>query len=104
MTLPAEAPVQPVEIDLVLAPPPDLTLEPDGFLAGGEGEARLHFLDWGGPPDGAGVLLVPGLLAPAWSWAPVARRLARVRRTCAMDLRGHGLSDSPPDGYDLDTL
>jgi pimeloyl-ACP methyl ester carboxylesterase len=108
MTLPADAPVRPVEIDLVLAPPPDPGLEPAGYLAGAEGEARIHFLDWGGPEDGRddgpGVLLVPGLLSPAWSWAPVARRLARVRRTVVMDLRGHGLSDAPPDGYDLDTL
>ena len=106
MTLPAAAPVQPLEIDLVLAPPPDPSLEPDGFLVGVDG-VRLHLLDWGAPAtsaDGPGVLLVPGLLTPAWSWAPVARRLARVRRTGVMDLRGHGLSDSPPDGYDLDTL
>lgn len=101
---PGGAPVRPVEVDLVLAPPPDLALEPEGFLAGGEGEARLHFLDWGGPAGDPGVLLVPGILSPAWSWAPVARRLARVRRTCVMDLRGQGLSDAPPDGYDLDTL
>ncbi len=107
MTLPAAVPVQPYEIDLVLAPPPDPLLQPDGFLAGGDGDVRLHFLDWGepaAPADGPGVLLVPGLLTPAWSWAPVARRLARVRRTCVMDLRGHGLSDSPPVGYDLDAL
>jgi pimeloyl-ACP methyl ester carboxylesterase len=114
MTLPAEAPVQPIEIDLVLAPPPDPDLVPEGFLVGADGDVRLHFLDWGGPradeahpgglEPGPGVLLVPGLLTPAWSWAPVARRLARVRRTCVMDLRGHGLSDAPPDGYDLDTL
>ncbi len=106
MALPAAAPVQPLEIDLVLAPPPDPSLEPEGFLVG-EGGVRLHFLDWGpsaASADGPGVLLVPGLLTPAWSWAPVARRLARVRRTCVMDLRGHGLSDSPPDGYDLDTM
>lgn len=109
MTLPADAPVQPVEIDLVLAPPPDPALEPEGFLVGAEGDARLHFLDWGGPAGPSrqtepGVLLVPGVLSTAWSWAPVARRLARVRRTAVMDLRGHGLSDAPPDGYDLDTL
>lgn len=104
MTLPADAPVQPVELDLVLAPPPAFSLEPEGFLAGAEGDARIHFLDWGGPDDGPGVLLVPGLLSPAWSWAPVARRVARARRTCVMDLRGHGLSDSPPGGYDLETL
>ncbi|HEY5629094.1 MAG TPA: alpha/beta hydrolase [Candidatus Limnocylindrales bacterium] len=104
MTPPADAPLQPVEIDLVLAPPPDLSLAPEGFLAGGEGETRLHFLDWGGPDDGPGILLVPSVLSPAWSWAPVARRLARARRTCVMDLRGHGLSDSPAEGYDLETL
>lgn len=109
MTLPADAPVQPVEIDLVLAPPSDPTLEPEGFLAGAEGDARLHFLDWGGPDERAGggqagVLLIPGVLSTAWSWAPVARRLGRVRRTAVMDLRGHGLSDAPPGGYDLETL
>ena len=107
MTLPADAPVRPLEIDLVIAPPPDLALEPEGYLAGADGDARLHFLDWGGPAggdDAPGILLVPGLLSPAWSWAPVARRLARARRTCVMDLRGHGLSDSPTNGYDLDTL
>ncbi len=107
MTLPADPPVRQVEIDLVLAPPPDPSLEPEGFLAAADGGARIHFLDWGGPAGGPvepGVLLVPGLLSPAWSWAPVARRLARVRRTCVLDLRGHGLSDAPPDGYDLAAL
>lgn len=64
MTLPADAAVRQVELDPVLAPPPDPALEPDGFLAGAEGAARLHLLDWGGPGDGAGVLLVPGLLSP----------------------------------------
>ncbi len=100
MAPPADT-VRPAEIDLVLAPPPDPSLEPDGYLAGTAGGARIHFLDWGGPQGGQGVLLVPGVLSPAWSWAPVARRLARVRRTCVMDLRGHGLSDAPSSGYDL---
>ena len=31
------------------------------------------------PRAAGGVLLLPGLLQPAWSWAPVARRLARAR-------------------------
>jgi pimeloyl-ACP methyl ester carboxylesterase len=104
MTPPADVPVRPVEIDLVLAPPPDPALEPDAFLATGEDGARIHFLDWGGPDEGPGILLVPGLLTPAWAWAGVARRLARVRRTAVADLRGQGLSDAPPDGYDLATL
>ena len=51
-------------------------------------------------------MLVHGLAASAWVWAPVARRLIAARRTVAMDLRGHGLSDAPTDdgAYDLDVL
>ncbi len=74
---------------------------------------RIHFLDW--DPDAAGpsprrpasvpgVLLIPGLAQTAWTWAPVARRLARDRRVVAMDLRGHGLSDAPTSGYEPDQL
>ena len=68
---------------------------------------RIHFLDWGGPDRSRrspGVLLIHGLSNTAWSWTPVARRLRAVRRVVAMDLRGHGLSDAPTDGYDPDTL
>ncbi len=98
---------------LGVAPPPDPALEPEGFVVLADGGIRLHFLDWSGPrragsavgPAGkGGVLLVPGLLQPAWSWAPVARRLAAVGRTVVADLRGHGLSDAPMDGYDPATL
>lgn len=131
MTPAPDAPVRPVELDPAVSPPPDPTREPEGFLVGSAGSPRLHFLDWGGPQAGAGaagpgpaapgpaapesargappapgpgVLLVPGLLSTAWLWAPVARRLAPARRACAMDLRGHGLSDVPPDGYDMASL
>ncbi len=84
---------------------------------------RLHFLDWGEPaepdavaagralpeggPRGAptpGVLLIHGVAGTAWAWAPIARRLAGLAHVVAPDLRGHGLSDAPADGYDLDTL
>ena len=90
-------------------PPPDPNVEPDGFVVVVEPGDRIHFLDWGGPgraaPSvGPGVLLVHGLSNTAWSWAPVARRIRAVRHVVAMDLRGHGLSDAPTEGYDQTTL
>ncbi len=93
-------------------PPADWAAEPAGFVVATDDGARIHFLDWGegpaaGPPgrSGApGVLLLHGLASTAWSWTPVARRLCRAARVIAMDLRGHGLSDAPTDGYDAETL
>ena len=88
-------------------PPPDPAAEPDGFVVEVKPGDRIHFLDWGQGPRAAGppgVLLIHGLSNTAWIWAPVARRLRRLRRVVAMDLRGHGLSDAPTDGYDPDTL
>jgi pimeloyl-ACP methyl ester carboxylesterase len=64
---------------------------------------RLHYLDWGAAARPA-LLLVHGLAATAWSWAPVARRLRGAARVLVPDLRGHGLSESPRTGYDLTSL
>ena len=90
---------------LAESPPPDSAAEPEGFLVEIIPGERIHFLDWGGPEsDADGVLLVHGLSATAWSWAPVARRLRRVTRTVAVDLRGHGLSDAPTSGYTAEQL
>ncbi|HEY7827285.1 MAG TPA: alpha/beta hydrolase, partial [Candidatus Limnocylindrales bacterium] len=85
-------------------PEPDLAATPEGFLVEIMPGERIHFLDWGGPattmaPGPFGVLLVHGLNATAWAWTPVARRVRRVSRTVAIDLRGHGLSDAPTTGY-----
>ena len=94
-------------------PPPDLDAEPDGFVVVVEPGDRIHFLDWGGPVEpvgdeatatARGVLLIHGLSNTAWSWTPVARRLRAIRHVVAMDLRGHGLSDAPTEGYDEATL
>lgn len=72
--------------------------DPAGFVALAADGTRIHFLDWGG--SGApGVVLVHGLSTNAWTWAPVARLLAADRRTIAVDLRGHGLSDAPTGQY-----
>ncbi|MEO8571464.1 MAG: alpha/beta hydrolase [Chloroflexota bacterium] len=85
-------------------PPPDRAVEPDGFVVVVEPGDRIHFLDWGGDAAGPGVLLIHGLSNTAWSWTPVARRVRGRRHVVAMDLRGHGLSDAPTEGYDPPAL
>ncbi len=77
--------------------------EPESMVVTVETGDRLHYLDWGGAARPA-LLLVHGLAATAWSWAPVARRLRGAARVLAPDLRGHGLSESPRTGYDLTSL
>ena len=83
----------------------DPTFEPAGYVVLVDPGDRIHFLDWAGAGAPA-VVLVHGLAGSAWAWAPVARRLRKARRTVAMDLRGHGLSDAPtsPGAYDLAVL
>ena len=105
------AALEPWAPDLLLAPPPDPARVPEGFVVAADDGSRLHFLDWGGPSrsageagPAAGVLLLPGLLQPASSWSPVARRLASAARVVVADLRGQGLSDAPMTGYDPATL
>ncbi len=92
-----------------VAPPPDPSEEPAGFVVETDSGVRIHFLDWAAGsgaavPGALGVLLLHGLASTAWSWAPVARRLCRTAHVVAMDLRGHGLSDAPTDGYEPDAL
>lgn len=65
---------------------------------------RLHYLDWGRQGQLPPLLLIHGLQATAWAWAPIARRLRSATRVLALDLRGHGLSESPRSGYDLESL
>lgn len=86
--------------------PPDPAATPAGFMVLVSPRDRIHFLDWSDHTGSAapGVLLIHGLATTAAIWAPVARRLGHGRPTIAMDLRGHGLSDAPTDGYDLETL
>jgi pimeloyl-ACP methyl ester carboxylesterase len=87
------------------APEPDRGAEPESMVVTvGTGE-RIHYLDWGGPVAAAeAIMLVHGVAQTSWSWAPVARRLRVACRTIAVDLRGHGLSDAPRSGYDLESL
>jgi pimeloyl-ACP methyl ester carboxylesterase len=56
------------------------------------------------PGEGRPFLLVHGLASNARLWDGVARILAaHGHRVVAVDLRGHGLSEAPEDGYDTDT-
>jgi pimeloyl-ACP methyl ester carboxylesterase len=93
-----------------VAPPADREAEPEGYIVVLDERDRIHFLDWEGPTDprwadqGPGVLLLHGLASTARSWTPVARRLRAARHVVAMDLRGHGLSDAPTEGYEAMTL
>jgi pimeloyl-ACP methyl ester carboxylesterase len=93
-----------IALDVASVPAPDLAAEPTGFVVEVAPGDRIHFLDWGGPVAGPGVLLIHGLAQTAFAWTPVARRLRSVARIVAMDLRGHGLSDAPTEGFDADTF
>lgn len=64
---------------------------------------RIHYLAWDGGPARP-VVLIHGLARTAWTWLPIGRRLAPVHPVAAPDLRGHGASDAPLKGYDLESL
>lgn len=81
----------------------DASNGPAGYVVVADSGDRIHFLDWEGTGR-PGIVLVHGLSNTAWSWSPVARRLASHRRTVAMDLRGHGLSDAPTGRYEPESL
>lgn len=56
----------------------------------------------GTPPPCSGVLLVHGLASNARLWDGVATELRRMGHpVAAVDLRGHGRSDKPDQGYDM---
>ena len=62
---------------------------------------RLHVRHWPGEPDRTPFLLVHGLSSNARLWDGVATRLAAAGYPAyAVDLRSHGESERPPDGYD----
>lgn len=64
--------------------------------------ARFHVVDAG---DGPTVLLLHGFPTFWWTWRHQLPALADAGyRVVAMDLRGYGGSDHPPDGYDPRTL
>jgi pimeloyl-ACP methyl ester carboxylesterase len=63
---------------------------------------ELSYRDWGG--SGPPMLLLHGLGSTHRIWDLAAPLLAERFRVVAYDQRGHGLSDKPGEGYDLDTM
>jgi len=63
---------------------------------------NLHYLDWG--REGQVLLFIPGLGCTAYAFDKLARRFTDTFHVLALTPRGHGDSDTPETGYDLDTL
>ena len=63
---------------------------------------RLHYLDWGG--RGSVLLFLAGLGCSAHIFDRFAPRFVDKFRVLALTRRGHGESDYPETGYDIDTL
>ncbi len=58
---------------------------------------RVHYTDEG-PRTGRAIVLVHGFAASVHAWRPWAERLSDRYRMIAIDLPGHGLTQTPP-GY-----
>ena len=63
---------------------------------------RLHYLDWGG--NGPVLLFLPGLGCNAYIFDQFAPRFTDKFHVLGLTRRGHGDSDYPETGYDIDTL
>jgi pimeloyl-ACP methyl ester carboxylesterase len=70
-------------------------------VVAGDG-TRLYHRDWG---EGRPVVFAASWALPSEMWAYQVAHLAdRGYRCIAFDRRGHGRSDTPAAGYDMDTL
>jgi N-formylmaleamate deformylase len=63
---------------------------------------KLHYYRTGG--DNPPLVLLHGISDDGLCWTPVAEALAGKHDVIMVDLRGHGKSDDPEDGYDYATL
>ena len=63
---------------------------------------NFHYRDWGG--SGEPIVLLHGLASTSHIWDMVAPILAQNHAVIAVDQRGHGESDKPNDGYDIESV
>jgi len=63
---------------------------------------KLHYMDWGGV--GRSLVLLTGIGATAKYFGNLAPKLAQRFRVVGLTRRGHGRSDRPATGYDLDNF
>jgi pimeloyl-ACP methyl ester carboxylesterase len=80
-----------------------MALTPESKFAQVRG-LRLHYLDWGNPDSERALVCLHGTSGNGHHFDALARNLAASHRVVALDQRGHGLSDKPPQGYDAITL
>ena len=67
----------------------------------------LRTVRWGNPggASSAPLVLIHGLASNAMLWEGAARELTALgHAVVAVDLRGHGLSEKPDSGYDMQTV
>lgn len=64
-------------------------------------DGPVHYLDFGGPAGGPVIVAVHGLGGAAVNWAAIAPLLTRSCRLLALDLAGHGLTESGGRGTDV---
>ena len=60
---------------------------------------RFAYSDWGG--SGPNIVLLYGLRSSRQNWDLVVPLLRQRWRVLALDMRGHGDSDTPDNGYDM---
>jgi pimeloyl-ACP methyl ester carboxylesterase/DNA-binding SARP family transcriptional activator len=77
--------------------PPGRTLPLDSLVP--LREITMHVVEW--PGEEPAILAIHGSAMSAYTLTALAESLAPDVRVAALDLRGHGLSDKPPGGYDL---
>jgi pimeloyl-ACP methyl ester carboxylesterase len=64
-------------------------------------DGSVHYVDFGGPPDGPLVVCVHGLGGSHANWLAVAPELAATHRVLALDLAGFGLTRGGGRGTSL---